>query len=262
MKRFVTTTLLSFAMLVGLTSTGLAKDPTNQLQDIQGHKILRTKGKLVKQKMKLEFMPITGQSMRLIHQSQVVPVRVLGYGSGHFQWDMNGLSYEIKNYPWDNNHKPVSGIITNSKGQTQKFRLYAQKPLKAAKGESQARGNWVGELAFPGGAMLDFSVQVSGVAWTFANCSDGAAYMHVSYAGAPSQPATLMHCPGLVEGGAYTSSFFHWDNISGEVFFITLTGDTADGGNILQGQATISSLTNWTSSEGKFLLFRHQPFSL
>ena len=70
MKRFVTTTLLSFAIMVGLTSTGLAKDPTNQLQDIQGHKVLRTKGKLIKQKMQLEFMPITGQSMRLIHQSK------------------------------------------------------------------------------------------------------------------------------------------------------------------------------------------------
>ena len=110
--------------------------------------------------------------------------------------------------------------------------------------------------------MLDFSVQVSDVAWTFGSCTDGVAYMHVSYPGAPSQPASLMHCPGLMASGDYSASFFHWDNVSGEVFFITINGNIADGGNILQGQSTITSLTNWTNSEGKFLLFRHQPFSL
>ena len=110
--------------------------------------------------------------------------------------------------------------------------------------------------------MLDFSVQVANVSWTFGNCSNGGAYMHVRYAGAPSQPASLLHCANLMQYGDYSASFFHWDNTSGEVFFITINGDITDDGNIFQGQSTISSLTNWTSSEGKFLLFRHQPFSL
>ena len=110
--------------------------------------------------------------------------------------------------------------------------------------------------------MMDFNVQVSDVSWSFENCSDGAAYMHVSYAGAPSQPASLMHCSDLAPNGNYYASFFHWDNNSGEVFFITINGDMTPKGDILQGQSSIFSLTNGSSSEGKFLLFRHQPFSL
>jgi hypothetical protein len=262
MKRLILQGILSVAIVLGLSASAQAKDPFNQLQDLQGAKLLRTKGPLVKQALSVEFMPVSGSELLLVHESQVVPVRVLGYGSGHFQWNMGGLTYEIANYPLDNKSKPVSGLITNSDGDTQKFRLYTKKVPKPGKKESQAHGRWVGELAFPGGAMLDFSVDVARVSWSFSGCKDGVAYMHVSYSGAPSQPASLMHCVGMVPNGDYYASFFHWDNTSGDIFFITINGDITSNGQLFQGQATASSLTNGTSSEGKFLLFRHQPFAL
>ena len=110
--------------------------------------------------------------------------------------------------------------------------------------------------------MLDFSVDVAHVSWSFGSCQDGVAYMHVSYPGAPSQPASLMHCVGMVPNGDYYASFFHWNNTTGDIFFITINGDITPNGDIFQGQATASNLTNGMSSEGKFLLFRHQPFAL
>ena len=85
--------------------------------------------------------------------------------------------------------------------------------------------------------MLDFSVQVSGVAWTFANCSDGAAYMHVSYAGARASPLLSCTAKALLKV-AHTPLSFSLGQYQRSLF-ITITGDTADGGNILQGQATI-----------------------
>jgi len=262
MTRTILKTFLATLLISTLAASAHAKDPFNQLQDLVGAKGLRTKGPVVKQSMHLEFLALSGNHLIAIHESEVVPVRVVGFGSGHVQWEMGGLNYEITNYPFGNNHKPVGGKVRNAAGLSQKFTLYSKKTPALKKGQTTSRGRWTGELAFPGSSIINFGIQVANVSWNFENCSNGVAYMHVNYQGAPSQPSSLMHCDGMVENGDYYASFFHWDDITGEIHFVTINGDITPDGEVFQGQATAFNLYDGSNSEGKFLLFRPQSLSL
>jgi len=259
MTRITLRTLLAFALVGAFTLTAQAKDPFNQLGDIQGNKLIIVSGKPSFSKgpwmskfsyKKVEFIATSGEDLLAIDGWKASRVQVAGYGSGHFLWELDGEIYEITNYPYDNKHKAVSGVVHHENGKWSKFQLVHRKTTPSA-----VAGNWSGELAFIGGGYLRFSLQVANVP---SKCGSGDAYTRVNFLGFPSQPANI----SCNDSGTFYSQFFFWDETKDGVFFITITGEVTEDGEIFQGQSTAWDLYGGTQKEGKFLLFRPEGLVL
>ncbi len=271
MTRFTIRTLLALTLVGALTVSAQAKDPFNQLADIIGSKWVQITKKptlkkdfsfkkntskkygswsAVKSYKALEFFATSGEDLLAIEGYQAARVQVDGYGSGNFMWEIDGDVYEIANYPWDNNHKPVSGIVHHPDGTWSSFKLIHRKVSS-----SPVAGRWSGELAFLGGGYLRFALQVANQP---GKCGSQSAYTRIDFLGFPSQPASL----SCTDGGTYYSQFFFWNEAVDGVFFLTITGEVTEDGDIFQGQATAWDLYGGDQAQGKFLLFRPQGLVL
>ena len=277
MNRFALTLFLSLVFVLTSTSQSLAKDPFNQMGDLIGHKRVTVENKASKAdwsnykskyakpiyqaattSFRAEFRAISGEQMVLIQGNTATRVDVLGYGSGHFMWELDGDVYEIDEYPTDNNHAPVSGIIHRADGSWAKFSLQHRK-VKAPK----VTGRWHGQVAFPGGAMLEVALQIATSSANNAWCGGSERYVEVSFIAAPNQPGHLTSCDKGFENGTHNLSFFYWDDSSNNVYYISLTGDVWYNGTVFQGQVQALDLyggNGWT--EGLFSLGRPQAFAL
>ncbi len=258
MCRITSRTLLSFLFVAAFSLNAEAKDPFDQLGDLLGAKIVQVHHTLdsatgTKQKnlvtevtyQKLEFVATSGEDLLAIDGYQAFRVTADGYGSGHFTWAIDGDIYEIAQYPYGNDHAPVSGVVHHADGASSKFYLSHRKSRPAI-----VSGRWSGELAFPGQPTI-------GLALNVANAGDAnPAYTRVDVLGFPSQPATTIP----TEDGYYTQ-FLFWNEQAEGVFFVTLTG-TVSGSEIYQGQATAWNLYTGGYAEGKFLTFRPTWLSL
>ena len=264
MTRIAARTTLSLLLVAVFSISAQAKDPFNQLGDILGPKLIRITpkphwGKAYSPKKKkpslttkvsyqrLEFLAVSGEDLLAVDGYESIRVAVNGYGSGSFMWERDGDIYEIDQYPANNNHKPVSGIVHHANGDWSKFQLIHRKLKPTA-----ISGRWSGELAFPGNPFL-------GLALNVANNSKGntGAYTRIDILGFPSQPASIHK-----NDTGFSTQFLFWNEEAEGVFFITLSGTVTKDGEIFQGQATAWDLYGGGQSKGKFLLFRPQGLTL
>jgi hypothetical protein len=277
MTRYALTLILGFAFVLTATSQGLAKDPFNQMADLIGEKRIVIQKKATKLSwsdakakfkkpvyqakktaIRAEFRAISGDQMVLIQGNTGTRVDVLGYGSGHFMWEQDGDVYEIEEYPTDNAHAPVSGIVHRANGSWAAFKLYHLK-VKAA----EVTGRWHGQVAFPGGAMLEVALQIATSSSNDAWCGGSNRFVEVSFIAAPNQPGSLTTCEKGLQNGTQSLSFFYWDGSKDTAYYISITGDVWYNGTVFQGQARALDLyggNGWV--EGLFSLGRPQAFAL
>ena len=93
------------------TASKPAKSNKLSIKGLDVSAVKKTKTAGIRPKL-VEFMYHGAAELWLVDNKGATAVRGGNLGSGQFSWeDSEGRLWVIPNYPWDNNHKPVSGMI-------------------------------------------------------------------------------------------------------------------------------------------------------
>lgn len=248
-------------------SVASAKDPYNPAGDLLGTKTLKTttwtptkKGPALASitKSKVEFLILGSFDFVVVDGAGTVrDVYTPGYGGSSFSWEnAAGLVYEIADYPYDNDHAPVSGVVLDGAKVVGTFVMF-HNPYQA----HDVAGRWSGEMAFPGGLSYPMSAQVADLPSTFSGCSHGAHHARLEWSGYPYQDTSVLHCADYFASGDHYIQTFLYDPDGTGVWFATFEGTVDFDATVFQGFVTAFSLYGDAPTlYGKFLLTRPAPF--
>jgi hypothetical protein len=255
MSKKVTATAVTFAILTAATAAQ-AKDPYEVTADLVGNKVMyakvidskATKGGVFKAEM--EFLHRGGDEIEVADADGVRDVTTGGWGTQELTWqDDAGLSYQVKQYPSNNQHAPVYGEIFSGDTWVGKFRLESIKKVAPP-----VSGRWTGELAFPGGLSAGLSIQVARLGQKIGNdCVSYDARVHLT--GLGYEEASITACKGQ---RGYSLGFFYFDERSPNRYYVSTQVQTTPDGNVMQGSVHMIPLTGGAGAEGKIFV-SHPP---
>lgn len=289
MKHFLSITLAC----AFVAQTASAKDPHNQISDFAGRKQIivkwqdeakapaldastkptkkgatfadkKTQGvnALLKSNVtrkRLDVLYVGHLSLWVVDNNGVSEVNLPYLGATNIEWtDSDGLTYQIKEYPFDNNHAPIEGVVLKGDKFAGKFILKSVKERAIP-----ASGRWIGQLGFPGGALLDVDLQIADRGMSAGNgCKSLPA--QIGFPGQADQESYVTVCKTKT-GAVYNGNVFYTDERYDDRYYISFTTEYTkfkDGSEAFQGSSWILSLAGGGSSEGKIYTSRPARFEL
>ena len=183
------------------------------------------------------------------------------FGGSSFSWEgYGGFEYVIQSYPYDNDHANLIGTVYDGLQMVGKFRF-----IHGGDYIPPAAGTWDGTLAFPGGAMLPLSLQVSQMGQDIGDDYCLAYPTRIQFPGRPYAETALTLCADEESSTSFNAVFFYLDERHNDRWFvsITVTETEFSNGEVLQGSAWIMSLDGAGGmSEGFFYAQRPARFQL